>query len=207
MNDLIQRLDKWLRANRPEYYDYLLPGLSDEEIMILEKALKVELPEDFKLFYKWKNGQKGQSGCLIPALEWLKAERVISSSRNAPSVEADGFVNWTDEMWEKDKSQKWITFLSDSTANEYILDLQGVFDGKPNQIVSFWSDALGGDLIMHESFYKWLETVVMALEKGFFTEDEDDRSLADYDNYYKLLSENNPGYPISTWKGDVGTKE
>jgi cell wall assembly regulator SMI1 len=200
MDDLIQRLDNWLRTNRFDYYQTLLPGLTDEELIILEKRLNVELPEDFKIFYKWKNGQKEDYGSLVPNLEWLNAERIISSSRNAPMVEANGFVDWTDEMWEKDKSQKWITFLIDGAANEYILDLQGVFDNKPNQIVSFWSDDYTSNEIMHESFYKWLETIVLAFEKGYFRGDEGDTTLAQYDDYYTLLCENNPGYPIATWR-------
>ncbi|HEY9729582.1 MAG TPA: SMI1/KNR4 family protein, partial [Chroococcales cyanobacterium] len=57
MPDLIERLDRWLRQNRPGYYSQLLPGLTDEQIMEFEEALGISLPPDFKLLYKWKNGQ------------------------------------------------------------------------------------------------------------------------------------------------------
>ena len=198
MQELIERLDRWLRLNRPNYHNYLLPGLSDDELRAFETTLGVELPTDFKLLYAWKNGQAGQGKCLVPNLEWLKAEWVISSSRSVPKVQVGGLVEWTDEMWERDKNQNWVTFLTDSTANEYVLDLIGVYDNKPGQVVSFWSDEIGSDAIMHPSFYKWLETTVLALEQSLFVGYKGDTSLEDYDAYYALVQENNPGYPIYT---------
>ena len=199
MQELIERLDRWLRLNRPNYYNYLSPGLTDDELRAFETTLGVELPTDFKLLYAWKNGQAGQGKCLVPNLEWLKADRVISRSSIAPKVRFDGFVDWNhQEMWENDKSQNWVTFLTDSSANEYVLDLIGVYDNKPGQVVSCWSDEIGSDAIMHPSFYKWLETTVLALEQGLFTGYRDDTSLEDYDAYYSLVEENNPGYPIYT---------
>jgi cell wall assembly regulator SMI1 len=52
MEDLIERLDRWLRENRLKYYSKLLPGLTDEEILALEEALCISLPPEVKLFYK-----------------------------------------------------------------------------------------------------------------------------------------------------------
>ena len=199
VQELIEQLDRWLRSNRPNYYSYLLPGLTDDELRAFETTLGVELPTDFKLLYAWKNGQVGQDECLVPNLEWLKAEWVISRSSIAPKVELDGFVTWNhQEMWESGKSQNWVSFLTDSSGNDYVLDLIGVYDNKPGQIVSYWNDAIGCDEIIHPSFYKWLETVVIALERGLFTGDEDDSRLQEYESYDTLIRENNPGYPIST---------
>jgi len=196
MEDLIQRLDTWLKKNRPEYYDYLLPGLSELELSKLEQTLGVELPTEFKLLYQWKNGQIGQEGRLIPNLEWYNAKRIINSSRITPLIEEDGLINWTAEMWQKDKAHKWVTFLTDSTANEYILDLAGLFDGKKGQIICFWSDDNTNNKISHESFYKWFETIVVAYESNFLAADIWDTILEDYIDYQAYYKANNPGYPI-----------
>lgn len=196
MKDLIQRLDSWLQENRSAYYEFLQPGLTDAEIIEFEKALDVDLPEDFKRFYQWKNGTSGGRdqprsgyGSLLPNFRWMSDQEVI-----------DNFNTWKEVMAEHDFSEDWwrpgwVTFLTDSTANEYCLDIEGSFGGKKGQIISMWSDDTPRTII-HPNFYKWLETVVLALEKGFFTGDESDKHLDSYDNYLELLKENNPGYPI-----------
>jgi hypothetical protein len=46
--------------------------------------------------------------------------------------------------------------------------------------------------------------VVIALERGIFTGDEGDiNNLQEYDSYYALIRENNPGYPIATYNSDL----
>ena len=48
MEDAIERLDLWLKGNRPDYYAQLNPGLTDEEIGALEARIGVTLPDEFK---------------------------------------------------------------------------------------------------------------------------------------------------------------
>ena len=88
MDDLIQRLDSWLRQNRPEFYQQLLPGLSDEELANFEKTLGVELPDDFKLLYQWKNGEQDDYISFIHNLGWGMANRDKSIRQRLTSLSA-----------------------------------------------------------------------------------------------------------------------
>ena len=45
---LIERLDLWLREYRPSYYQYLQPGLGEEELQHFELELKQQLPDPLK---------------------------------------------------------------------------------------------------------------------------------------------------------------
>ncbi len=57
MNELVRQLDEWLQRNRPDYYQQLLPGLSEREIHDVAQLLGVTLPDDLQTLYRWKNGQ------------------------------------------------------------------------------------------------------------------------------------------------------
>lgn len=43
--------------NRPDYYAKLAPGLTDQELLTIEEEFGVSFPEEFKAFYRWRNGQ------------------------------------------------------------------------------------------------------------------------------------------------------
>ena len=75
MEDLIERLHRWLRENRLKYYSKLLPGLTDEEILALEEALCISLPPEVKLFYKWRNGQVRGGAELIETVRRMHSHR------------------------------------------------------------------------------------------------------------------------------------
>lgn len=187
--ELIVKLDSWLHQNRPDYYECLQPGLSDEEMAAFETKLGLKLPEDFKLFYSWKNGQVTDriqsfafnseimnSGQIIETFEGLNSMLDIGAFA--------GFEHW----WDK----KWVPFLYDGCGNNHCIDLVGSFGGKPNQIITYWHDSDVRE-ILHESFYKWLETVVKACAIGLYTDDE--WYGFDYDKYEAFAKENNPGHP------------
>jgi cell wall assembly regulator SMI1 len=61
IDDLLTRLENWIKANRPEYYLQLNPGATDDEIEQVEILTGLELPTDFKAFLKWHNGQSGEA--------------------------------------------------------------------------------------------------------------------------------------------------
>ena len=190
MEELIQRLDSWLRQNRPDYYKKLLPGLTEQELTDLEKELGVELPADFKTFYRWRNGQaENQFDSLVSNFMWMNIRSVIQSlnGMNEIMAENDFHPYW----WRA----KWMPFLTNEHDTEYCLDLEGSFTEVKGQILLFLNDDAIRE-VFHSSFYKWLETVVIALERGLFRGDEDDTRLQEYETYSELEREINPGYPI-----------
>src|SRR4051794_11035586 len=54
---MIDRLDRWLRANRPDYYNALQPGVSDDRLDAFESRFGLLLPPAFRLLYRWRDGQ------------------------------------------------------------------------------------------------------------------------------------------------------
>jgi cell wall assembly regulator SMI1 len=62
----------------------LLPGLSSEQIQSFKSALDVDLPEEFKLFYQWKNGHSNSK------------RKALWYNRSLMNVEAI-LQNWTEK--------------------------------------------------------------------------------------------------------------
>ncbi len=61
MQSLIERVDRWLAANRPDYYARLRTGATDAELDAFEARFSLRLPGSFRAFYRWRDGQ--ESGC------------------------------------------------------------------------------------------------------------------------------------------------
>src|SRR5688572_8829217 len=56
IHDTLDRLERWLRANQPAFFDAMRPGATDAELDDLEQAIGRKLPEDVRAFYKWRAG-------------------------------------------------------------------------------------------------------------------------------------------------------
>ena len=57
IDNLIVRMDNWLRDNRADYYSMLLPGAADGTLTEFEQRFSLRLPDDFRTLYQWRNGQ------------------------------------------------------------------------------------------------------------------------------------------------------
>ncbi|MBV8455938.1 MAG: hypothetical protein JO122_04920 [Acetobacteraceae bacterium] len=54
--ELIARMDRWLAANRPDYYAKLQPGVTDLALTEFENRFQLKLPDSFRALYAWRNG-------------------------------------------------------------------------------------------------------------------------------------------------------
>ena len=61
VDTLIARLDRWLAANRPDYYALLQPGATDAQLDAFEARFSLRLPHAFRQLYRWRDGQNRRS--------------------------------------------------------------------------------------------------------------------------------------------------
>src|SRR5262245_42344895 len=111
VQNLIQRLDLWLKENRPDYYKHLSPGATEEQIHLLEEGLNFELPEQFRDFLRWKNGQD-DDGKLLDNYTLLSCDEILQTWKSLKIDQEDGIFelqNW----W----NHKWLPFLYDFAGN------------------------------------------------------------------------------------------
>lgn len=163
-DELITRLDLWLKSNRPDYCGGLLPGLTDEEWADCESDYGARLPAALKTLYQWRNGQQSRElGGLVREYNWMPIEAVLSLWRDAfDDFDADAFPNW----W----NPNWLPIFENGHGDDICLDMAGCFGGQPGQIVVFEHETDTRD-ILYPSIEAWLEMFVRALEAGEWSDE------------------------------------
>ncbi|MCC9062795.1 SMI1/KNR4 family protein [Flavobacterium piscisymbiosum] len=133
MNELIEKLDKQLARLRPEYYQELKPSLSDLEIQNLEVQYKIQLPDDLKTLYKWKNGQN--QNCyesFVNNSMFLSLEDILSTAAELTSMIGSDFEieNWWNE--------NWMPVFHNGGGDYICFDCEGTFTGNAGQVIEYW---------------------------------------------------------------------
>lgn len=162
MPALIERADRWLRANRPGFYAGLKPGVSDAELDAYEARFGLKLPAELRLLWKWKNGspddpltKDGSSDAL------LYNHRFISLAESAETkAELDGMIGAdfeSPEWWKR----AWVPFTTSWGGDHYVVKVTGGKSG----VIDFWHDDATRN-ILAASFNEWFEQLVITMERG-----------------------------------------
>jgi cell wall assembly regulator SMI1 len=195
MSDLIERLDRWLAENRPDYYSGLQPGISEEEVVALEAKLGVALPTGLRNLLKWHNGQAPKNyDSIYHNYSLIDAEEIAGIRESNNELLAAGDFdqpNWWDPQW--------IPFLGNGGGDNYCVDLAGSFGGTKGQII-VWNHDYEARPVEHVDFEHWLQTLVEALERGYLV-DDDPYGMQPTEEFDDLYKEINPGYPIDNEAG------
>ena len=133
MKTIIQRLDEQIASLRPDYYAQLNPPLSAADIAALETKYSVQLPDDLKELYRWKNGQK--SSCyksFVNNSTFLSLNNAFSTAKDLTAMIGSDFEseNW----WHIG----WIPVFQNGGGDSICYDTTGVFTGLPGQLLEFW---------------------------------------------------------------------
>src|SRR5580765_4808129 len=186
--DLIGRLDRWLAKHRPGYYGQLHKGLTAAGLRKFQAKLRLQLPEVFGQFYRWRNGQvmTGAAGDLWNGWFVNSADDILWTRDML-----DGLHLPYDGWW----CQRWVPFLGDGGGGHICLDLEGTFTGTSGQLIRRRHD-YEMLTVEYPSFEKWLEVFVGSLEEGLWGEG-DGQSSAPLDEgaWKRYLRRHNPGYP------------
>jgi len=164
MKEIIAKLDKWLKKNRPDYYKNLNSGLSDEEIIHWEKQFGFEFPEDFKMLYQWKNGQKKteQDEGLFDADIFDEMKTVHEQW----TMFGDDLLDLNEEdniAW----GESWLPFMRfRHNSNSYCLDVKGEL-GKAGSIVYLTEDAAPLE-VMFSNLQTMLEMIINQFEEDVY---------------------------------------
>jgi cell wall assembly regulator SMI1 len=193
MENLIARLDTFLRYARPEFYQLMQSGLTEKEMADFEEELGLELPSELKAFYYWRNGLK-KIQFFIDGWELMSSKQILEDCRMQSSFLDNGTL--APDWWDK----QWIPFLSNN-GDLLCIDLAGSFGGVKGQILEFLHDDFPIN-VHYESFQKWVETLVETLEHNLVSYDKYGLNTIVNEEYAKLFNKINPGYPkfFTTWK-------
>jgi cell wall assembly regulator SMI1 len=124
VSTLAERLEALLQTNAPEALAGLNPGLSDERITELETAANLKLPDDFKLLYRWHNGQNtNASTSILPGHRFVPLDQAIverdlmeKQVSNLNPVQKSSFSLFAGHR------KGWLTVFDDGAGDGYFLD-------------------------------------------------------------------------------------
>jgi cell wall assembly regulator SMI1 len=191
MSNLTERLDSWLRKNRPSYYKRLLPGVQKSHLLALESSLGFALPRSFHDLYIWKNGQDGSLDS--NPFQFNRDFLPLESAKESYDICVECSGDWEPKkhMW----SNRWFPFLQRWGGDLLCVDMEGSFTGTVGQVLDFFHDS-DDRTIVAPSLDTWLESFVMTLERGMWEENKYGFQPVDRDAISTAFKEMSPGYPV-----------
>lgn len=190
MNEVIKKLDNYLSTWRPEFYGSLRPPLEDNEIENLEKKYNVQLPDDLKMLYKWKNGQVDTDySSFVNNSMFIPLEEALNTSSELTSM--IGFDFEIENWWHA----KWMPVFHNGGGDYICYDCGGLFTGQEGQIIEFWHADNDRNVIAPT-----LEAFISRLNHYFET-----NQPQDFDTYFAI--EEIEGYPKKFIVENTGTKK
>lgn len=159
-SDLLERLDKWVSANRPDYYGKLLGGASPKDLDALEKKFQLQLPSGFRELYQWRNGQDPNYSASLQHNWMFSRLEDLSDSKET----LDGMIgsDFEDPKWWR---RGWVPFLSNGGGDHLCLDLTAEDGGAPGQLLIFYHD-WEKRAVEYPSLEAWLSELVESMENG-----------------------------------------
>lgn len=160
MESLIDRMDRWLSANRPDYYAKLLPGASAAQLDAFEARFALNLPEAFRQLYRWRNGQASMSFAPLQMNRSFSALEEIAGTKDV----LDGMIGYDfdDPRWWR---RGWVPFLHNGGGSHLCVDVAAEDGGQPGQLVEFWK-ADEDRPVVYPSLEAWLADLVSSMEDG-----------------------------------------
>lgn len=176
MEDLLKELDIQLKTLRLDYYTHLKAPLTDAEINVLEKQYNMELPNDVKLLYKWKNGQ--YDNCyesFVNNSMFVTLQNSLYTAEDSTSMIGYDFEieNWWNEHW--------IPLFHNGAGDLICYDAGGCFTGNKGQIIEFWHADNDRNVIAPD-----LKTFIASIYNR--------TQIEEFDRYFAV--ESPKGYPL-----------
>ncbi|MGV3611407.1 MAG: SMI1/KNR4 family protein [Fluviicola sp.] len=179
MKEIVEKLNTLIAGRRAEFYADLQESLNDQQIDSLQEKYKIQLPQDLRELYKWKNGQDDSSyEAFVNNSTFIPLEEALEIAAEMTSMIGHDFEieNWWNE--------KWIPIFHNGGGDYICYDSGGVFTGKAGQIIEFWH-ADNDRNVISPSLESFLENL------NDFYEQTDE---ADFDEYFEIESPEN--YPM-----------
>jgi cell wall assembly regulator SMI1 len=185
IDSVIEKVDQYLKTNRPEYYSILNPPLTDEGITAVEEKYGYKLPADLRAFFQWKNGHGEElwSEYFIDNFQFFSLEFSLATGRELTEMIG---LDFTRENW---WNEHWIPFLS-RDSDYYCYDLEGTFTGNKGQIIEFIHDDSWRPVVA-PNLTAFLEHIIISWPNNTCTGFDDGQEPMEYIAGYPLEFEAN----------------
>jgi cell wall assembly regulator SMI1 len=175
VDEIWQRIERWLSRNAKPVFKSLRPPASESEIAAAEDALSRPLPDDFRQSLLRHDGQRlstksgtapgfHSSEYLLPLKDCLEYRQMMVELLGEGigkdlDIDTEGPVRavWWDRAW--------LPFTLDGMNNTECLDLHPARGGRKGQVIEHWSQE-HTRLVNARSFLAWLGGFADGLDAG-----------------------------------------
>ncbi len=159
MKTEIEKLDVWLKKYRKDFYAELNSPALDTDISDLEKNVGFSLPEDYKLFLKWRNGQKEAIATFHPLTNetFMSVDDIADTFKEMKELLHFGDID--EDTWKP----TWLPIMDNGGGNHTCIDLSP--DNYGNVVAHDHED--DDEHIVYDSVKDW----IVALNKELATLD------------------------------------
>lgn len=128
MKEILEKLDIHIKKFRPALYESLKAPLVEKDIQDIEIQYDINIPEDLRMLYQWKNGQ--ESSCYDAFVNnsiFIPLEEALDIARELTSMIGTDFEieNWWNE--------NWIPIFHNGGGSYICYDSKGIFTGNKGQ--------------------------------------------------------------------------
>jgi cell wall assembly regulator SMI1 len=124
MPEILTRLEAVLKTNAPYVSTNLRPGISQTEISKLEQRYHVQLPEEIKALYLWRNGTASNTNHwinFIPIHRFMPLEESLETRAALAPEKASLFQRLVYHVFVSHR-ESWICLFDDGSGNGYWFD-------------------------------------------------------------------------------------
>ncbi|WP_316736619.1 SMI1/KNR4 family protein [Pedobacter aquatilis] len=179
MEEIIQKLDKYLSTLRPEYYSELNEPLNDEQLDKLAEYYRIKIPADLRTLYKWKNGQKPNGyESFVNNSGFIPLHQALYDASELTSM--IGFDFEIENWW----NENWIPIFQNGGGDSICYDLRGIFTGQKGQLIEFWP-ADNDRNVIAPSLKSFLEKIIELYETKHKDEFDEYFQVQKIENYPK----------------------
>jgi cell wall assembly regulator SMI1 len=168
------------------YHRYFVDGASEKAISGLEKHIGLQLPDDFKAFYRVHDGQGKKVYGLVFGLELLSLKRIKQEWDNWKALGDDINAELAHAMSSEPKryvkplylNPKWIPFTTDQTGTHLGMDFDPDKKGIVGQVIAFGRNE-NKKKVLAKSFRDYIHLFVKQLRTVAWSLDEDGWEISD----------------------------
>jgi cell wall assembly regulator SMI1 len=152
IQQLLDRLEAWLRRHRSAYFKALHPAAGPADLAALDQALGTPTPPELKALLSWHNGQERDDvGCFEEDWTLLSAAEIATARQELTA-------GWAKNL---------IPFLDDDEGNYLGIDI-----GTPGHpVCTYLQDEPRQRRMAAVSLTAWLDDFVSHVERGQYHED------------------------------------
>lgn len=127
ISEVIARLESVLKAKAPHVLESLQPGLTTEQITNLEKQSGIQLTDEIKALYQWRNGStrltNGVINDFIPTHRFLSLEEAMEERSLIQNQIKDATIlqKAASKIFVGHRNS-WISLFSDGAGDGYFFD-------------------------------------------------------------------------------------